>query len=283
MMDPEGAWTTAFTHCTDKYNRRVQFQRVSMGDQNASAVWSRVAETIFKPVLDTGNAALLMDDVVGGVHTADELINMARAIARACLQHNLRLNPEKCQFGLSRMAALGYVFDRDGRHLHPGRVAAVMDMPAPTNPKEVGTFLGHTEFWASHIPGYVFLARPLSRLKRKGAEWTWRPDVEARAWNLLRDAVCSDPVVRGFNPEHDVYVYTDACNTGLGGCLTQLDPSDGRKYLVESWGRTLKPAETRYHMTELECLAVRDALKKWSQYFIKDRFYLCTDSRNVTW
>ena len=282
LMPEEDRWSTAFTWLTEKVNRRMEFTRASMGDQNASAVWQRTAEEIFKPLLQSGNVALLMDDAIGGVNTAEELVEIARRIAKCCVESDLRLRVDKCHFGLRRMAALGYVFDEHGRHLHPGRVQALLDMPRPRSAKEVRIFLGHTQFWSSHIPAYVLLARPLSRLCRKGHEFVWRPDVEEKAWRLLCKAVSSDPVVRGFDASQPVSIYTDACNTGIAACLVQCDPRTGLKYLVECWSRAVKGAERHYATQELELLAIRDALRKWHAYLFRD-FSIYTDSRNVTW
>ena len=62
--------------------------------------------------------------------------------------------------------------------------------------------------------------------------------------------------------------------------MSQIDEKDGRPYLVFAWGRVLTDAETRYPQAQIEVLALRDCLRKWSTYLARE-FTVCIDARNL--
>jgi hypothetical protein len=254
-----------------------------MGDQNCTSVWQRAAELMFRPLLQSQRAGLLLDDLVGGTDTKEEMLTCARDIARCCVKFNLRLKPGKCRFGLSRISCLGFVIDKNGKHAHPAKVETITGLPIPQNKKQLLTFLGKAGFYRCLIPFYTRNTRKLSALLKSGdwepGEWT---DEHTVQFNWVKSQLMHDPVMRVFNPDHEVFIYTDACETGLGGVFCQRDPDDDKIYMVDAWSRVLHGAEANYNMTELECLAVKCCLEKW-QKWLPANFNLCTDSRNVRW
>ena len=86
--------------------------------------------------------------------------------------------------------------------------------------------------------------------------------------------------MRPYDPENKTELLTDASKLfGLGFALVQTDES-GRKYLVQCGSRSLKPAETRYAVIELEALAITYAIHK-CEYYLKGgkQFHVITDHK----
>ena len=75
------------------------------------------------------------------------------------------------------------------------------------------------------------------------------------------------------DPDSPFEVVVDACSTGIGAVLLQQDRP------IAFAGRQLNPAETRYHTTDQELLAVMFALQQWQCYLqgAKHDFLLVTD------
>ena len=70
-------------------------------------------------------------------------------------------------------------------------------------------------------------------------------------------------------------MYTDACNDGLGGVLTQ----EGHVIAYES--RKLKVHENNYATYDLELVAVIHALKMWQHHLIGIKFVLMPDNKGL--
>ena len=74
------------------------------------------------------------------------------------LQHlqelSMTLNSEKCYFAQTSVKFLGHVVDSSGIKPDPGKVSAILDMPAPGNVGDVRQFLGtvnQLSKFASHL------------------------------------------------------------------------------------------------------------------------------------
>lgn len=76
-------------------------------------------------------------------------------------------------------------------------------------------------------------------------------------------------------------LYTDASGTGIGAVLTQLDGETER--LIACAGKALTGPETRYSVTDQECLAVIWAVRKYRPYLEGYHFTVVTDHSSLRW
>jgi len=58
--------------------------------------------------------------------------------------HNLKLNPEKCIFGVQEEMFFGFLLTKRGIEENPDKCAAIMEMRSPANIKEVQRLTEHT-------------------------------------------------------------------------------------------------------------------------------------------
>jgi len=92
----------------------------------------------------------------------------------------------------------------------------------------------------------------------------------------LKDTFVKNPVLclPKFNKPFEVHC--DASTQALGGVLLQHD-SAGVPHAVAYWSRTLKDAETRYAVIDLEALAVVEAVRAFDPYVYGRWFEVRTD------
>ena len=72
---------------------------------------------------------------------ADHLAALQRFFKRV-RQFRLRLNPKKCTFGVTSGKLLGHIVSERGIEVDPGKIKAILDMPASRTEKEIKGFLG---------------------------------------------------------------------------------------------------------------------------------------------
>ena len=89
-------------------------------------------------------------------------------------------------------------------------------------------------------------------------EWKWGP-YQRRAFQQLKEALCTAPVLVFPDPKLPYTVVTDASGTAAGGVLMQ-DQGDGLQPLA-FLNRWFKPTEQRYSVYERELVAVTYCLQ----------------------
>jgi hypothetical protein len=83
-----------------------------------------------------------VDDIVVKTRKADDLVNDLR-VAFDCLRANgMKLNPEKCVFGVSRGMLLGYIVSQQGIEPNPKKVTTIERMGPIRDLKGVHKVLG---------------------------------------------------------------------------------------------------------------------------------------------
>jgi hypothetical protein len=90
----------------------------------------------------------------------------------------------------------------------------------------------------------------------KDTTWAWTDKCQ-QAFDRLKDALTSEPVLKQPDFSQHFEVSTDASGYGLGAALSQ----NGHPVAFES--RKLTPAERIYTTTDQELLGVIHALKTW--------------------
>ena len=88
----------------------------------------------------------------------------------------------------------------------------------------------------------------------------------------------SDVCVLHIPVSSDAFILqTDASLCGVSGVLSVI--RDGMELQVRFWSRQLKDSETRYSASELECLAVVDAVHHFEVYLHGRTFKIETDHK----
>ena len=99
----------------------------------------------------------------------------------------------------------------------------------------------------------------MRELTTKGVDFQW-DDPQQAAFDALKAAVTTTPVLRYYNLEEEVTLQCDASQSGLGAALMQNDQP------VAHVSRALTSAETRFAQMEKELLPVLFAYQRLDAY-----------------
>ena len=136
------------------------------------------------------------------------------------------------------------------------------------------SFLGLAGYYRKFIKDFAKISAPLTRLTKKNLAFAW--DIECEiAFQRLKRALTTAPVLALPDGGKMFTVYTDACGTGLGAVLMQ----EGKAICYG--GRQLKVHEKNYPTHDLELAAILFALKSWRHYLLGERFELYTDHKSL--
>ncbi|KAF3662453.1 hypothetical protein FXO37_12442 [Capsicum annuum] len=119
--------------------------------------------------------------------------------------------------------------------------------------------------------GYSKKATALTDLLKKDVKWVWSEKFDA-AFQTLKEAIASEPILKLPDFELPFEVHTDASNKAVGGVLVQ------EGHLVAFESRKLSDAEQRYSTHENEMVAVVHCLQTWKVYLLDTRFTVRIDN-----
>nr|GFB39375.1 reverse transcriptase domain-containing protein [Tanacetum cinerariifolium] len=112
-------------------------------------------------------------------------------------------------FGLTNAPAMFMDLMNWGAHVDPAKVEAIKSWTAPKSPTEVRQFLGLAGYYRRFIEGFSLIAKPLTKLSQKNKTYEWGEE-EEEAFQLLKDKLCSAPILALPEGSKDFVVYCDA-------------------------------------------------------------------------
>jgi hypothetical protein len=154
---------TAFITRSGQY----RFERgTPFGLMGAPSSFQRLMSAVLAD-LQWESAIAYLDDVIVHGKTWSDHIHKLRTVCQRFQNHNLVLNPEKCQFGHQEVDFLGMHISSDGIRPNSEKISAIQLLPSPSSLKELRGALGSLSYFRRFIPNFADTAKPLYRLLEK--------------------------------------------------------------------------------------------------------------------
>ena len=142
-------------------------------------------------------------------------------------------------------------------------------------------FLGFCNFYRRFVVVYSRVVLAITTLLRKTTvAFRWTSEAQ-KAFEHLKHLFTQAPLLRHFDPELPIYLYTDASGFAVSGILCQFH--DGKLYPISFRSRKLTPAECNYDIHDLEMLAIVSSFAHWRHYLegAKHTVTVYTDHKNL--
>ncbi|GJU26812.1 putative reverse transcriptase domain-containing protein [Tanacetum coccineum] len=250
-----------------------EFQVMPFGLTNAPTVFMDLMNRVCKPYLDRF-VIVFIDDILIYSKSRKEHEGHLKLILNLLKKEELYAKFSKCEFWLSKVQFLGHVIDSEGIHVDPAKIKAIKDWASPKTPTEIRQFLGLAGYYRRFIKGFSKIARPMTKLTQKSVKFEWGEKAEA-AFQLLKQKLCSAPILALPKGSENFVVYCDASHKGLGAVLMQ------REKVIAYASRQLKVHEKNYTTHDLELGAVVFALKMWRHYLYGTKCVVFTDHKSL--
>ena len=124
---------------------------------------------------------------------------------------------------------------------YPDKIAAIQDVPTPSNVGDLRRFLGMVNHRSKFSSNLAEKTTPLQELLNKKNEWVWGRS-QRQAFEDVKQALVVSPVLSLFDQNSDTIVSADASSHGLGAVLLQKQPGEEWKP-VSYISRSLTPTE----------------------------------------
>ncbi|GJX61119.1 putative reverse transcriptase domain-containing protein [Tanacetum coccineum] len=211
-----------------------------------------------------------------GIHGPHELSSTKNILRQLELLKKEKLYAKfsKCEFWIPKVQFLGHVIDSRGIHVDPAKIESIKDWASPKTPTEIRQFLGLAGYYRRFIEGFSKIAKSMTKLTQKGVKFDWG-EKEENAFQLLKQKLCSAPILALPEGSEDFVVYCDASHKGLGVVLMQ------REKVIAYASRQLKIHEKNYTTHDLELGSVVFALKIWRHYLYGTKCTVFTDHKSL--
>jgi len=230
---------------------------------NAPASFQRWMNEILSEYLDIFYVAYL-DGILIFSQNLEDHWRHVRTILKRVEETGHTPKASKCEFHTTETEYLGYVITPKGLRMYEEKIRTIKEWKEPTNLKGIQSFLGFANFYRRFIRDYSKITTPLSSLTRKEKEWEWG-DKQQEAFDTLKTAMITEPILQHFDPERAVTIEMDASDYAIGAICSQPDDY-GILHPVAYYSRKLKDPERNYDIHDKELLAIVDALRKWDTY-----------------
>jgi hypothetical protein len=153
------------------------------GLRNAGATYQRCMNHVFGEHIGRTVEAYV-DDIVVKTRKASDLLSDLEAMFRCLKAKGVKLNPEKCVFGVPRGVLLGFIVSERGIEANPEKIAAITSMGPIKDLKGVQRVMGCLAALSRFISRLGERGMPLYRLLRKAECFAWTPEAKEALGNL---------------------------------------------------------------------------------------------------
>ena len=261
-----------------------EYNTMPFGINGGPSTFQRVIDRVLRG-LEYKIAMAYLDDIIVYGKDCRECCERLAMVFDRLREACLKLKPSKCELFQRKTIYLGHVISAEGISCDPAKVEAVKNWNVPSTARQVQVFLGTVNYYNRFIKNYSEIARPLFAAgNRKYKRFNWTPECGV-AFEKLRKALISDPVMAYPRAIGLFVLDTDASAFAIGAVLSQRqkeenDPEEVERVIAYS-SRTLEGREQRYCTRRRELLAIVHFVKVFKPYLWGRECLIRTDHASL--
>ncbi|GKC87978.1 putative reverse transcriptase domain-containing protein, partial [Tanacetum coccineum] len=179
---------------------------------------------VCKPYLDKF-VIVFIDDILIYSKSKQEHEKHLKLILELLKKEQLYAKFSKCEFWIPKVQFLSHVIDSQGIHVDPAKIESIKGWASPKTATEICQFLGLIGYYRRFIEGFSKIAKPMTKLTQKNVKFDWS-DKAKTAFQLIKQKLCSAPILALPEGSEDFIVYCNASIKGLGDVLMQREKSE---------------------------------------------------------
>jgi hypothetical protein len=157
---------------------------------------------------------------------AKDIIDDLRITFKCLREKGIKLNPEKCVFGVPRGMLLGFIVSERGIEANPEKVSAITNMGPIRNLKGVQRVMGCLAALSHFISRLGEKGLPLYRLLRKSERFSWTPEAE-ETLDRLKRLLTNPPVLTPPAMDEALLLYIAATTQVVSAAVVEERHEEG--------------------------------------------------------
>nr|GFB93734.1 reverse transcriptase domain-containing protein [Tanacetum cinerariifolium] len=252
------------------------YTKMPFGLKNAGATYQRLMDKAFENQMGR-NIEVYVDDLVIKSHTESEMVRDIAETFQTLRKINMRLNSNKCSFGLAERVFLRYVITPEGIKPCPDKTSAVLQLPSPQTIKEVQSLneklANLNKFLSKSAEKSLPLFQTLKKCIKK-SDFRWTTEAE-QAFQQLKKHLSALPMLAAPKPQEELIMYLSATHRAISAVLlTERGAIQTPVYFIS---RALQGPELNYSPMEKLVLSLVFAAKRLRRYFQAHPITVITD------
>jgi hypothetical protein len=187
------------------------------GLKNVGSTFTRMTGTVFKPQIGKNIQAYVDDLIVKSSNRAIHVSDLAETFANM-RRADLKLNPEKCVFGVTKGKILGCLISAKRIEANPDKIRAIREMEEPKTKKDIQKLNGRVAALNRFISRSAERSLPFFKaLKGKGAI-EWGPE-QSKAFAELKDYIEKMAILSPPSPSEPLILYLATSKAAVSAAL----------------------------------------------------------------
>ncbi|KAM2098016.1 hypothetical protein ACFX1R_021478 [Malus domestica] len=260
LMNPSDQEHTAFITDRGLYCYKV----MPFGLKNAGATYQRLVNSMFAEQIGKSMEVYVDVMLVKSKHADQHITNLSETFT-ILKRYRMRLNPNKCAFGVGSGKFLGFMISQRGIEANPEKIKAILDMKEPVTSKDIQTLTGKVAALTRFISKATDRCAPFFKsLKGNKKYITWTEEC-AKAFRNLKEYMSKAPLLSKPEVGDTLIIYLSVSASAVSSVLIRNDSGVERPVYYAS--KALQDAETRYSNIEKLALALVMSARKLRPYF----------------
>ena len=216
---------------------------------------------MFRPQIER-NVEVYVDDML--VKSLDEgkHLDDLQETFDTLRQYNMKLNPNKCTFGVSSGKFLGFMVSHGGIEVNPDKIQAILDMKPPRSIKEVQSLNERVTAFNGFVSKATNKCLPFFKVLRKAFEWM---DECQKTFQDLKIYLTMAPLLSFSMLGKELYLYLAVTPYVVSSALIREEERVQKPVYYTS--KVLKGAEGWYSLMKKLAFALITASRKLRHYF----------------
>ncbi|KAM2216423.1 hypothetical protein ACFXTI_022907 [Malus domestica] len=171
---------TAFTTDRGLYCYKV----MPFGLKNAGATYQRLVNSMFVEQIGKSMEVYIDDMLVKSKHADQHITNLSE-IFTILKRYRMRLNPNKCAFGVGSGKFLGFMISQRGIEANPEKIKVILDMKEPVTSKDIQSLTGKVAALTRFISKATDICAPFFKALKGSKKYiTWTDECDEAFKNL---------------------------------------------------------------------------------------------------
>jgi reverse transcriptase-like protein len=175
-----------------------------------------------------------MDDILVYSNNEEEHTDHVLKVLHRLRERKLQLDIDKCDFDAKEVKYLGLIIASEGIRMDPEKLKTIRDWQTPASVVDVQQFVEFCGFYRRFIQNFSRYTRPLNELtkgesylsrtgkrKMRYKPFVWTEACQ-QAFDGLKDAFETAPILIHFDPERETWIETDASDFVTAGIISQM-------------------------------------------------------------
>ena len=143
--------------------------------KNAGVTYQRMATTLLHDMMHNEVEVYVNNMIVKYKEREVHIINLRKFYERI-KEYRMRLNPQKCTFGVTAGKLLGFLVSDRGMEVDPSKIKAILEIPPFKSKKEIKGFLGQLQYISRFIVKLTSTCELIFKLLRKNEPHEWNDE-----------------------------------------------------------------------------------------------------------